>query len=145
MTVAKSMQCPRCQSRYTQSVEMAYSQSVRTGESGYTTISQFGRSLEPPEPRSEVGYPLAVTLAVGIVSAMSLPELAERLPFESLAGMTPFDTPVVVTSVLLGLVAGVWSAASAMAHNMSIHSDEMDQWARGVVCRQCGHRFRRPK
>ena len=143
MTFAKSMQCPRCYSRYTQSVEMAYSQSVRTGESGYTSISEFGRSLEPPEPRSEVGYPLAVTLAVGIISAMSLPELAERLPFMSFAEMTPFDTPVVVTSILLGLVAGVWSAGSAMAHNMSVHSDEMDQWARGVVCRRCGHRFKR--
>ena len=143
MTVAKSMQCPRCYSRYTQSVETAYLQSVRTGESGYTSISEFGRSLEPPEARSEVGYPLAVTLAVGIISAMSLPELAERLPFKSFAEMTPFDTPVVVTSILLGLVAGVWSAGSAMAHNLSVHSDEMDQWARGVVCRRCGHRFKR--
>ena len=79
MTFAKSMQCPRCYSRYTQSVEMAYSQSVRTGESGYTSISEFGRSLEPPEARSEVGYPLAVTLAVGIISA----NLFDRAPGRS--------------------------------------------------------------
>ena len=143
MTAAKSMRCPRCRSHYTQSVDMAYSQAIRTGESGYTTISEFGRSLEPPEPRSEAAYPLAVTLAVGIVSMVSLPALANELPFEWLEGMTSFDVPVVVASVLLGLVAGVWSADSAMAYNMSIHSDEMDEWERGVVCRRCGHRFGR--
>ena len=143
MTAAKSMQCPRCRSHYTQSVDMAYSQAIRTGESGYTTISEFGRSLEPPAPRSEVGYPLAVTLAVGIVSMVSLPALANELPFEWLEGMTSFDVPVVIASVLLGLVAGVWSAASAMAYNMSVHSDEIDEWERGVVCRRCGHRFGR--
>ena len=143
MTAANSMQCPRCRSQYTQSIEMAYSQAIRTGESGYTTISEFGRSLEPPEPRSEAAYPLAVTLAVGIVSMVSLPALANELPFEWLEGMTSFDVPVVVASVLLGLVAGVWSADSAMAYNMSIHSDEMDEWERGVVCRRCGHRFGR--
>jgi DNA-directed RNA polymerase subunit RPC12/RpoP len=143
MTAAKSMQCPRCRSQYTQSVEMAYSQAIRTGESGYTTISEFGRSLEPPAPRSEVGYPLAVTLAVGLISMVSLPALGEQLPFEWSAGMTSFDVPVVIASVLLGLVAGVWSAASAMAYNMSVHSDEIDEWERGVVCRRCGHRFGR--
>ena len=143
MTATKSMQCPRCRSHYTQSVDMAYSQAIRTGESGYTTISEFGRSLEPPEPRSEAAYPLALTLAVGIVSMVSLPALANELPFEWLEGMTSFDVPVVVASVLLGLVAGVWSAASAMAYNMSVHSDEMDEWERGVVCRRCGHRFGR--
>lgn len=122
---------------------MAYSQAIRTGESGYTTISKFGRSLEPPAPRSEIGYPLALTLAVGIVSMASLPALGEQLPFEWFDGMTSFDAPVVVVSILLGLVAGVWSAASAMAYNMTIHSDEMDDWGRGVVCRRCGKRFRR--
>ncbi len=143
MTATKSMQCPRCRSHYTQSVETAYSQSIRTGESGYTTISEFGRSLEPPAPRSEFGYPLALTLAVGFVSMASLPALGEQLPFEWLDGMTSFDTPVIVVSILLGLAAGIWSAASAMAYNMTIHSDEMDNWGRGVVCRRCGKRFRR--
>ncbi len=141
MTAAKSMQCPRCRSHHTQSVEMAYSQAIRTGESGYTTISEFGRSLEPPEPRSEIGYPLALTLAIGIVSMVSLPALGTQLPFEWLDGLAPFDVPVVVVSILLGLVAGVWSAAAAMAYNMTTHSDEMDDWGRGVVCRRCGERF----
>ena len=145
MTAAKSMQCPRCRSHYTQSVDMAYSQAIRTGESGYTTISEFGRSMEPPEPRSEVGYPMALTLAVGLISMVSLPALCEQLPFERLEGMTSFDVPVVAVSGLLGLVAGVWSAASAMAYNISFHSEEMDEWARGVVCRRCGHRFGRKK
>jgi hypothetical protein len=122
---------------------MAYSQAIRTGESGYTTISEFGRSLEPPAPRSEIGYPLALTLAVGTVSMASLPTLGEQLPFDSLDGMTSFDVPVVVVSILLGLVAGVWSAASAMAYNMTIHSDEMDAWGRRVVCRRCGEQFSR--
>ena len=142
---ANSMQCPRCHSGYTQSVEVAYSQAVRTGETGHTTISEFGRSMEPPAPRNTIGGALAATFMVTVISMMSLPALAEFLGIGRFAALSTFDTPVVVTSLVVGLVAGFRSAVSAYIYNVSIHRGEMQHWGRGVICRRCGHRFRRPR
>lgn len=120
---------------------MAYSQAVRTGESGYTTISEFGRSLEPPAPRSEIGIPMGIALGVACTSMMFLPALHTAVPLAWLQGLSPFDTPVIGVSIVLGLLAGFRSAVSALAHNESVHRGEMRKWGRGVVCRRCGHRF----
>ena len=143
MSYAKSMQCPKCKSQYTQSVETAYSQAVRTGETGYQSISEFGRSMEPPEPRSEVGVPFATAFFVAGTLMMLLPGLHSVLPFEWLEGLSPFDTPVVIVSLVVGLIVGFWSAVSAGVYNASVYRGEMKTWAKGVVCRRCGHRFRR--
>ena len=143
MTFAGSMQCPRCRSGYTQSVKMAYSQSVRTGESGYTSISEFGRSLSPPAPRSTVGFPLALAFSVAFVSMMFIPVLGNLLPFAWLEGLGSLDKPVVIISIVLGIVAGLRSAASALIFNESIHRGVMRRWADEVICRRCGHRFSR--
>ena len=141
MTAAKSMQCPRCRSHYTQSVEMAYAQAIRTGESGYTTISEFGRSLEPPAPRSEIGVPMGVAFGVACASMMLLPTLHKVAPFAWLEGLSPFDAPVVVVSLVLGVIAWFRSSVSALVHNDSVHRREMRKWEKGVVCRRCGKRF----
>lgn len=142
MTIARSMQCPQCGSGYTQSVEMAYSQSVRTGESGYTTISEYGRSLEPPSPRSPFGLPLALAFWVTVVSMISIPVLGNVLPFAWFKGLSWLDKPVVIISIILGVIAGFRSAVSVLVHNNSVHRGEMKKWARGTVCRRCGHRFK---
>lgn len=143
MSYAKSMQCPRCKSQYTQSVETAYSQAVRTGETGYQSISEFGRSMEPPEPRSEVGVPLATAFFAAGILMMLMPGLHTVLPFKWLEGLSSFDTSVIVVSLAVGLIVGFWSAVSAGVYNASVHHGEMRTWARGVVCRRCGHRFTR--
>lgn len=137
------MQCPRCRSQYTQSVKIAYSQAIRTGESGYTTISEFGRSLEPPQARSEAGVPLGIAFGIACGSMLLLPAVHTVAPLPWLAGLSPFDTPVVVVSIVLGLLAGFWSGVSALVHNDSVHRGEMRKWERGVVCRRCGFKFRR--
>lgn len=143
MSYRQSMQCPRCKSHDTQAVETAYSQAVRTGESGYQSISEFGRSMEPPEARSAAGVPLATALWVAGALMMLLPGLHAVLPFDWLEGLSSFDRPVVVVSLVAGLIAGFSSAVSAGVHNASVHRSEMRTWARGVVCRRCGHRFKR--
>ena len=142
MTAVKSMQCPSCGSHYTQSVKMAYSQAVRTGESGYTTISEFGRSLEPPAPRSTIGAPMGVAFGVACASMLLLPALHKVIPVTWFAGLSSLDAPVVVVSIVFGVVAWFRSVVSAFAHNASVHRGEMNKWARGVVCRRCGRRFR---
>ena len=135
------MQCPRCHSHYTQSVEMAYSQSVRTGESGYTTISEFGKSLAPPMPESELGVPIMMLFFIGAFTMALIPVLGEKLPFEALHGLSSFDIPVVLVSVGLGAIVGFRSALSALVYNRSIYKSQMDNWGREVICRRCGHRF----
>lgn len=123
---------------------MAYSQAVRTGDTGYTTISEFGRSLVPPAPRSAIGFPLALMFSVTFIAMMFLPVLFDLLPLDALQGWKSLDKPVVIASVVLGAIAGFRSAVSAVVHNESVHSREMGKWAQGVVCRRCGHRFSRP-
>ena len=120
MRAGNSMQCPRCQGHYTQSVKMAYSQSVRTGESGYTTISEFGKSLAPPTRESEIGVPIVLMLFVSILAMILIPILGEKLPFEALHGLYSFDTPVILLSVGLGAIVGLRSALSALVFNRSI-------------------------
>ncbi len=145
MTYAHSMQCPRCKSGYTQSVEMAYSQSIRTGDTGYRSISEFGKTLEPPTPRSALGAFVVVAVLVTYASLFLLPLLSELTEIKWLSGMSLFDWPVVVVSIVLGLIAGYRSAVSALVHNELVHRGEMRDWARDVICRRCGHRFRRSK
>ena len=135
------MQCPRCQSHYTQSVEMAYSQSVRTGESGYTTISDFGKSLAPPMRESEFGVPIVLMFFVGILAMILIPILGAKLPFEALQGLSSFDMSVVLISVGLGTFVGFRCALSALVYNRSIYKGQLDRWGREVICRRCGHRF----
>lgn len=145
MTYAQSMQCPQCRSRYTQSVKIAYAQSVRISGNGYQSISEFGKNLEPPPPRSEFGPFFVVAMLVTSAAMMLLPSLFELVDIKWLSGVSSFDWPVVIASVVLGLIAGTRSAVTAAVHNASVHAGEMREWKRGVVCRRCGHRFRRSK
>lgn len=122
---------------------MAYSQAIRIGESGYTTISEFGRSLAPPPSRSTIAFPLALAFSVAVVSMVFMPMMANLLPVTWLKGLESFDKPIVIGSLILGAIVGFRLAAEALIHNESVHRGEMDEWARGVVCRRCGQRFKR--
>ena len=104
MTYAQSMQCPQCRSRYTQSVKIAYLQSVRISGNGYQSISEFGKNLEPPPPRSEFGPFFVVAILVTSAAMLLLPSLSELVDIKWLSGVSSFDWPVVVASVVLGLI-----------------------------------------
>lgn len=143
MTYAESMRCPQCKSRQTQTVKTAYSQSVRTDESGYQSISEFGKTLEPPPRRSQLAAFFSVAMLVTSAAMILLPSASELIQVKWLGGLSSFDWPVVVASIVLGLVAGERSAISAGVHNAIVHRGEMREWNRGVVCRRCDHRFTR--
>jgi len=143
MTYAQSMLCPRCKSHNTQSVKTAYWQSIRTGDRGYQSISEFGKSLKPPQARSEIGAFFVVAMMVASAAIILLPALSEVIDVKWLRGISSFDWPVVTVSIALGILAGFRSAVSAAVHNASVHRGEMRSWSRGVICRRCGHRFRR--
>jgi hypothetical protein len=138
-----AMQCPECGSHNTQSLEILYAQSVRTGYSGQRTISELGESVAPPTPDSEVLFPFAVGVMVTIVSAFSLPALLSAIPVEWSQGLLPYDIPVVVASVVLGVLVARSMQHLAIQHNRQYFDKDYDSWRRGVLCRRCGHQFRR--
>lgn len=142
MSYANSMQCPRCKSQYTQSVETAYSQAVRTSETGYQSISEFGRDLEPPKARSEFGVPLMVAVNVFGLAALTLPDLLAATGISWLMSLKVSSWQNLAASCVIAVLVGVRVATSAFLYNMTEHRTEMQSWRRGVVCRRCGSKFR---
>ena len=138
-----AMQCPECGSHNTQSLEVVYAQSVRTGYNGHQTISELGESVAPPTPDSEVLFPLAVGVMVTIVSAFSLPALLSTIPVEWGQGLMPYDTPVAAIGVALGAIVARSTRAMAIETNRHYFEKDYDRWCRSVLCRRCGHQFRR--
>lgn len=143
MSYANSMQCPKCYSHNTQSVSVAYGQSIRIGETGYRSVSEFGRELEPPQGRSEFGIPLVVAVNVFGLAVLSLPDMLAVTGISWLMGLKISSWLNLVASGAIAILVGVRVASSAFLHNMTKHRTEMRSWRRGVVCRRCGHRFRR--
>lgn len=137
------MQCPKCRSHNTQSVSVAHKQSVRTGDNGYQSISEFGRGLEPPPPRSEFAFPLGIAYMIGFLMFFSSSELARKIgvwlpTIADFINRRPF-----IFSTCVGLLAGLIVSISAIGFNVSTHRNQMDEWSKGIVCRRCGHRFSR--
>ena len=136
-----SMQCPECGSHNTQSVSLAHSQSVRTSANGYQSISEFGKKLEPPAPRSEFGVPFGVGYVVGVSFFFFVPEVSSWIVgWWPTGGIWLRDHPF-IASGSIGAVAWLYSLASAIGFNSSVHQKEMNSWGKGIVCRRCGHRF----
>jgi hypothetical protein len=137
------MQCPECDSHYTQAVPLAYRQSIRTGYNGHQSISEFGQELEPPQARSEVLVPMLYAVALFGVTFLLLP-----------TEITWFDIEwpqLLLTSTLGRLaIAGaaafsllIYLSACAIADNLTDHAEKLDEWERTVVCRRCGGQFSR--
>ena len=137
----ESMQCPKCSSHNTQSVSVAHQQSIRTGYNGYQSISEFGKALEPPPPRSAFLYPLGVAYMVGVFTFLGLAELSALIGkiWPTLASWL-YSHPF-IASAIVGAVAGLMVSVSAIEFNAGVHKHEMSRWGRGVVCKRCGHRF----
>ena len=143
MSYAKSMQCPSCKSHYTQAVSVAYSQSIRTGYNGHQSISEFGRDLEPPPARSEFAIPFMVAIFVFSVALFTLPN---DLAWPDVAWLRALFSTFwgrVALSATLAIAALLLMSASAIGYNISVHSDDMSEWEKDVICRRCGHRFSR--
>jgi hypothetical protein len=137
------MQCPNCRSHYTQAVSVAYSQSIRTGYNGHQSISEFGRDLEPPPARSEFAIPFAVAIFVFSAALFTLPS---DLAWPDVAWLQALFSTFwgrVALSGMLAIAALLLMSASAIGYNISVHSDELSEWEKEVICRRCGERFER--
>jgi hypothetical protein len=143
MTSANSMQCPSCRSHYTQAVSVAYSQSIRTGYNGHQSISEFGRDLEPPPARSEFAIPFMVAIFVFSVALFTLPSELGWVDMAWLQALFSTFWGRVALSATLAIAALLLMSASAIGYNISVHSDDMSEWEKDVICRRCGHRFSR--
>lgn len=140
-----AMQCPECGSHYTQAVPLAYRQSIRTGYNGHQSISEFGQELEPPQARSEVLVPMLYAVALFGVTFVLLPT---EITWLDLGWSQQLSTSTLGRLGIAGVAAIsllVYLSARAIADNLTGHAGEMHHWERGVVCRRCGHRFRRSR
>ena len=137
------MQCPECGSNYTQSVPLAYSQSIRTGYNGTQTISEFGQALEPPEPRSEFLVPLLNAIFLfGVVFFFLPTEISWLTPGWVQDAITSFWGRVGISGGL-AVAFLIFLSGGAIAHNTTAHAADMDEWERTVICRRCGEHFSR--
>lgn len=137
----RKFQCPECRSHYTQTVSLAYSQSVRTGYNGNQTISAFGAELQPPEARSELLVPLAYAATMFLLTFFFLPYEITWMSFgwlqiilETTSGRLGFSTGV-------ALAVLIYSSGRAIAHNATVHAAAMEEWGQTMICRRCGVRF----
>lgn len=133
--------CPKCRSAATQSVEVAYARSVRTGTSGHETISRFGESIAPPPKKDETFSPFLAVCGTTLAGMVSFPDLLPRFGFSSFAGLSAFSWPVVAVSSVAGLLVGIVLATRAINFNVLVRPRLLEEWARGAICSRCGHRF----
>jgi hypothetical protein len=137
------MQCPECGSHYTQSVPLAYSQSIRTGYNGNQTISEFGQALEPPEPRSEFLVPLlSAAFLFGVIFFFFPTEISWLSTSWVHDKITSLWGRVSISGGLAFALL-IFLSGDAIAHNTTAYAEDMDEWEATVVCRRCGEQFSR--
>ncbi len=135
------MQCPACGSHYTQSVSVAYSQSVRTGYNGQQTISEFGRELEPPEAQSEFLVPLCMAATAFVFTYVFFPTEIDWFDLAWLQNVLTSFWGRIGISIGVAIAIFIFLSGAAVAHNMTVHASDMKEWGRTTVCRRCGERF----
>ena len=135
------MQCPHCRSHNTQSVPTAYSQSVRIGDGGYTTVSAFGRDLEPPRRESEFVYPVSLAIVTVLFVDAFLPYFLGAPEYEWFFGLSILDWRSLTVSGVVGAMNGLRAAAASIHHNRTVVEDKMEAWYTSAVCKRCGEHF----
>ncbi len=97
----RNLSCPECGSNYTQSIAIAYARSVRTSDSGYESISVFGKSIAPPQERDEKVRPTIVACFTAAICLLLLPDLFDRSGIQFLLGLRWFNWPVILGAASL--------------------------------------------
>lgn len=133
--------CARCGSSNWQSIELAYMQSARVSETGYETVSKFGQSIAPPEPRSTLGSPFFTAVGVASGALIFLPVVLRDTLELSHAVSAIFDSRVYIPAVLIGIAAFFVQLFANLAYNTKIWAKEYGEWQQQRVCRACGHQF----
>lgn len=134
------MVCKNCGSRNTQLMHVAFSKSVRSGP-WHESISGFGCSLRPPEPKSVVVWPIlagAIGFVCGVGGYLLHGDLTENKRL--------FTDPVVrAAAIHLGYWAGcittIIRSVTAIWHNQYRYPGQYERWEGLGVCHRCSHRF----
>ena len=133
--------CPQCGSNQVQSVEAAYVHSVRHG-ARYSTISEFGQRLAPPEPESTVLGPvlfgIALYVSVIVVAQSKLAGPFSLFPWVLVSQGHGWFIAVLLTGCTVLVLA---SSAQARHRNNTDYAELERAWKSDMVCRTCLHRF----
>ncbi len=137
----QEMQCPSCRSHSTQTIEVAYAQAVRVGDSGRETVSRFAQSLAPPPERDEKFVPGLVACAVLGVSFITLPEILNRTGIPALSNLPHLSWKIAAMGCTAGWIVGLLIAIPRIRFNVMKLPKLLEQWRNQAVCRRCGHRW----
>jgi len=136
--------CDSCGSRDIQFLPVAYAQSIRHTDSGYESISEFGKSIAPPRERSIIGGPLIEALGLGSAALLGLPFIFALLPIGSLERTTFLDKAVYFPALIIFFLAFFRRVAAAIEFNTVTRKPDVDRWRKTIVCRRCWHRALAP-
>lgn len=129
--------CPKCGGANTQSITIAYARSVRSSDSGYESVSAFGKSIAPPEQRDEKVGPTLIACLAAAACLVFLPGLFGRFDVAELSDLTLFSWPVVLGSCITGWAAGLIVAYPAIRYNVAVWPGEFAKWEAQMVCNRC--------
>lgn len=135
--------CPQCQSHSTQSICLAYKQAVRTGYSGYESVSQFAEEIAPPKPKDDIFGPSIVACATAVIALWQLPAILDRAGVDTLTGLSPFSWPILALSCICGWIIGAIFAFPAIRYNAITLPPILREWRKGMICKRCSHRWQR--
>ena len=131
--------CRKCGSKNWQSVEVAYLQSVRTTDRGNQSVSSFGASIAPPQPRSTVGGPLWTAFGLFCGGLIFIPYFADRNIASPSAAAAMLSPAVYVPALIIAVVAFFLHLGSALSYNAGHWQKDYRKWQSRFVCRTCGY------
>ena len=143
MTRIDNHSCERCGSHNTQPVPLAYSQTVRVGYSGRETVSRYGQDLAPPERKDDLFLPSIVACTVTAAVVFTGPAVCGMLGFTCFSDTAIFDLKRIAIGIPLGWAVGLALAIPAIKFNSWKLPALLARWEAEVVCKRCGHRWRR--
>ncbi len=133
--------CPKCGSNHVQSVESAYTQSIRHGRD-FSTISEFGQRMAPPERKSVVLFPaIAGGWALVVVMALICLVLEPQLLIEPRTLVQQESRGYVAIALVVALAVALGFARAASRYNSSEYPELTRAWESAFVCRSCLHRY----
>lgn len=132
-----NLSCPECSSNYTQSISIAYARSIRISDSGYESITAYGRSIAPPQERDERVRPTVVACFTATVCLLFLADLFNQSGIPAISNLSTFSWPVILGSCAIGWTAGLLDALPAIRYNVHVWPDLCAKWEDQMVCNRC--------
>ena len=133
------LRCPRCGSRYTQSLSMAYSQAARA--KGEQNLSEFAASIAPPTRKSVPLLAISAGLVVAYVVYLAVWIWSSETGRHWFRFCGWFDHRLVVPAAIAGLCIAYLVGAWAANYNQRNYPVERQAWEGKAVCRRCSKIF----